>query len=106
MSEERIVRYTRENLPKGRTDWARIDAMTEEEIEANALSDPDNPPWTDEELKNARLVMPEDRVKTPVSIRLDNEVPDYFKSQGRGYQSRINAVLKAYVRSQGEKKRA
>lgn len=106
MSEERIVRYTRENLPKGRTDWARLDAMTEEEIEANALTDPDNPPWTDEELKNARLVMPEDRGKTPVSIRLDNEVLDYFRSQGRGYQSRINAVLKAYVRSQGEKKRA
>ncbi len=106
MSEERIVRYTRETLPESRTDWARLDAMTEEEIEANALSDPDNPPWTDEELKNARLVMPEDRGKTPVSIRLDNEVLDYFKSQGRGYQSRINAVLKAYVRSQREKKLA
>ncbi|MDP9349555.1 MAG: BrnA antitoxin family protein, partial [Gemmatimonadota bacterium] len=76
MSEERIVRYTRETLPESRTDWARLDAMTEEEIEANALSDPDNPPWTDEELKNARLVMPEDRGKTPVSIRLDNEVLD------------------------------
>lgn len=33
-----------------KTDWARLDAMTEEEIEANALSDPDNPPLTDEEL--------------------------------------------------------
>ena len=45
MSEENIVRYTRENLPKDtRTDWARLRAMTEEEIEANALSDPDNPP--------------------------------------------------------------
>lgn len=32
------------------TDWARLAAMTEEEIEANALSDPDNPPITDEEL--------------------------------------------------------
>lgn len=33
-----------------RGDWARLDAMTEEDIEANALSDPDNPPITDEEL--------------------------------------------------------
>jgi hypothetical protein len=31
------------------SDWARVDAMTEEEIEANALSDPDNPPITDEQ---------------------------------------------------------
>jgi uncharacterized protein (DUF4415 family) len=106
MSEERIVRRTLKDRRPGKTDWARLDAMTEEEIEANALSDPDNPPWTDEELKSARLVMPEDRGKTPVSIRLDNEVLDYFRSQGRGYQSRINAVLKAYVRSQREKKRA
>lgn len=36
---------------KGRTDWARLAAMTEEEIEANALSDPDNPPISDERLK-------------------------------------------------------
>ncbi|MGC4108491.1 MAG: hypothetical protein QM753_19380 [Thermomicrobiales bacterium] len=35
------------------TDWERLDAMTEEEIEANALSDPDNPPLTDEQLANA-----------------------------------------------------
>ena len=33
---------------------ARILAMTEEEIEAAALADPDNPPWTDEELAEAR----------------------------------------------------
>ena len=37
-----------------RTDWARLEAMTEEEIEANALSDPDNPPLTDEELARMR----------------------------------------------------
>jgi putative transcriptional regulator len=34
---------------------ARLDAMTEEEIERNALSDPDNPPWTDEELERGVL---------------------------------------------------
>ena len=32
------------------TDWARLEAMTEDEIDANALVDPDNPPLTDEEL--------------------------------------------------------
>jgi putative transcriptional regulator len=37
-----------------RTDWARLEAMTEEEIEANALADPDNPPLTDEELARMR----------------------------------------------------
>ncbi len=39
-----------------RTDWARVDAMSEEEVEANALSDPDNPPWTAEELQRLKPV--------------------------------------------------
>lgn len=106
MSEERIVRRTLGDERSGRTDWARIDAMTEEEVEANALSDPDNPPWTEEALRAARLVMPEEQGKVPISIRLDSEVVEYFREQGPGYQSRINAVLRAYVRSQREGKRA
>jgi putative transcriptional regulator len=43
-------------MPKGRTDWARLAAMTEEEIIANALSDPDNPPLTDEDFKRMERV--------------------------------------------------
>lgn len=39
-----------------RTDWSRLEAMTEAEIEANALADPDNPPLTDEELGRMRTV--------------------------------------------------
>ena len=46
-----------------RTNWARVDAMTDEEIEANAASDPDNPPLTAEEL--ARM----QRVPNPKEIR-------------------------------------
>jgi uncharacterized protein (DUF4415 family) len=100
MSEERIVRRTLQNRRKGQTDWGAVDAMSEEQIEANAAADADNPPWTEEELATARLVLPGDRAKVPVSIRLDPEVLDYFKEEGRGYQSRINAVLLGYVRSQ------
>lgn len=56
--------------------------------------------WTDAELKAAELVLPHEEPKIPVSIRLDSEVLDFFKEGGRGYQSRINAVLLGYVRSQ------
>jgi putative transcriptional regulator len=48
---------------KSRTDYARVAAMTEEEAEANARSDPDNPPMTDEELARFR------RVPDPKKIR-------------------------------------
>lgn len=48
---------------EGMTDWARLDAMTEEEIEQNALDDPDNPPLTTERLAKMR------RVPRPEHIR-------------------------------------
>ncbi len=57
MSEEHIVRYSPGDLlpEDDRTDWKRLRAMTEEEIEANALSDPDNPPLTDEDFMHSRM---------------------------------------------------
>jgi putative transcriptional regulator len=44
-------------------DWARLDAMTDEEIEAAARSDPDNPPLTDEQLAQMRLIVHRRRKK-------------------------------------------
>jgi len=82
MSENDIVRARRlsdgtivEVLPDGstrpfesRTDWARLEAMTEEEIEANALSDPDNPPLTDEELARMRPVPNPRRIRERLKL--------------------------------------
>ena len=39
-----------------RVDWAKLEAMTDREIEAAALSDPDSPPLTDEQLARMRIV--------------------------------------------------
>ena len=100
MKGERIVRRTLADRKQGRTDWQRLRDMTEAEVDRGAQSDPDNPPWTEAELRNARLVLPAGEAKIPLSIRLDREVIDYFKAQGPGYQSRIGAVLLSYVRSQ------
>ncbi len=82
MSESNIVRARRlsdgtvvEELPDGstrplpdRTDWARLEAMTEEEIEANALSDPDNPPLTPEELARMRRVPDPRRIRERLKL--------------------------------------
>jgi putative transcriptional regulator len=45
-------------LPERKPDWSRLDAMTDEEIEAAARSDPDNPPSTPEQLKRMRRISP------------------------------------------------
>jgi len=50
--------------------------------------------------RNARIVMPDDQGKTPVSLRVDTEVVEWFKQQGQGYLTRMNAVLRAYVETQ------
>ncbi|HEV2336321.1 MAG TPA: BrnA antitoxin family protein [Stellaceae bacterium] len=83
---------------KSETDWARLNAMTEEEIERNALDDPDNPPMTEDDWKNARVVWPQG--KAPVTLRLDRDIIAWFKARGRGYQTRINAVLRGFVEAQ------
>jgi len=86
-------------VKKGKTDWARVDALTDEEIDAAIAADPDAAPSLDAEwFKKARIVLPEPKVA--VSIRLDREVLDWFKRQGPRYQTRMNAVLRAYVNAQ------
>src|SRR5437764_14476315 len=101
MKEGRIARYTRMPRGRGKTDWKRVDALTDQDIEAAIRSDPDAAPLLDESwFRRARIVLPERKV--PVSMRLNRYVLDWFKRQGKGYQSRINAVLEAYVRAQAE----
>lgn len=51
-----------------RTDWARLEAMTEEEIEANALADPDNPPSTPEELARMRVAPNPRRIRERLKL--------------------------------------
>ncbi|MCA9876314.1 MAG: helix-turn-helix domain-containing protein [Thermomicrobiales bacterium] len=49
-------------------DWTRFDAMTDEEVEANALSDSDNPPWTEEELQRLRPVPNTKRIRASLHL--------------------------------------
>src|SRR6185437_12329341 len=101
MSKERIVSYTlheiREKLARGesKSDWDRVDAMTDDEIEAQMRDDPDWADFMDIDWSKATIVYPVP--KNAISIRLDKEVIDFFKAQGRGYQTRINAVLRHYM---------
>jgi uncharacterized protein (DUF4415 family) len=83
---------------KDRTDWARIGHQTDEEIAAAVASDPDAAPIMPIEWwREATLVLPAKKV--PVSVRLDRDVLTWFKEQGPRYQSRMNAVLRAYMKA-------
>ena len=99
MSEKRITRRGPGQRKQGKTNWKALHQMTDDQAATAAVGDVDNPPWSDEELRSAELVWPAGEPKVPVSIRLDREVLEYFKAEGPGYQSRISAVLRSYVRS-------
>jgi uncharacterized protein (DUF4415 family) len=97
MKEGRIVRRSLGDPRRGKTDWARVDALTDADIERAIAEDPDAVPILDAEFwKNAVLVPPPVR-KSAVSLRLDADVLDFFRAAGRGYQTRINSVLRSFV---------
>jgi uncharacterized protein (DUF4415 family) len=101
MSEERITRVSlnQARKMKSQTDWDRVRALTDEDIARAVAEDPDAAPfWTEQDWKNARVVWPQG--KAPVTLRLDKDIIAWFKHQGRGYQTRINAVLRAFVEAQ------
>ena len=92
-------RSTRADRRGGKTDWERVAKLSDRQIKKAAGSDPDAAPIADAAwFRRAKIVLPEP--KLAVSIRLDREVMQWFRRQGAGYQTRINAVLRAYVESQ------
>jgi uncharacterized protein (DUF4415 family) len=87
---------------KSETDWARLDALTDEEVEASIANDPDWEGFKDIDWSKAVLVIPPK--KKAISIRVDEDVLDYFKKQGAGYQRRMNAVLRSYMQQKRMKR--
>lgn len=86
-----------------RTDWAALRAMSEEEIERIAAEDEDNPGTvSDDEWAHATIGLP--TPKTDVHASFDRDVVAFFKEGGRGYQTRMNAVLRRYMEAQQAKK--
>lgn len=75
---------------KSETDWERIDAMTDDEIDTS-----DIPELGDEWFANAQLRMPEHTKAVYLSV--DEDVLKWFEEQGPGYHSKMNAALKIYA---------
>lgn len=84
--------HTKKSL-KGKTDLASLHHQDDSSIDYS-----DNPASTEDFWKDAKLFVPSHKIH--LSLRLNDEIVEYFKKQGPGYQSRINSALKAYVRSQ------
>ena len=105
MKKERIVTRKWGDRRKGKTDWARVDALTDDDITKAIANDPDWAEFEGIDWSDAVLVIP--AKKKAISIRVDEDVLDFFKKEGDGYQRRINAVLRSYMQQKAKpKKRA
>ncbi len=81
-------------MKKSATDWKRLKAMADKDIDLS-----DSPELTPEMFARALLrrgLKPRPH-KVQLSVRLDGDVLGWFRSLGRGYQTRINALLRAYM---------
>ena len=90
MSEENIVRYSRDDLPEdSKTDWNRVAVLTEEELNAAARSDPDAPPF----------MSAEDWEKTEIlaQIPIDRETFEYCAKHGGGIHTVIKNAVREYM---------
>jgi uncharacterized protein (DUF4415 family) len=96
------VRYTAKQIKAkvaqglDRTDWRKANAMTGRKLEESIRADPDDireePDWT-------QAVMGIPVPKDHINIRVDHDVLEWFKASGRGYQTLMNNVLRAFVKS-------
>jgi uncharacterized protein (DUF4415 family) len=97
-SSELITRVTLEEAKrmKGETDYSRLDTMTEKDIARAVAEDPDAAP-VDTDWAKARLVLPPS--KQNVTLRVDRDVLEWFRASGKGFHTRMNAVLRAYMKA-------
>jgi uncharacterized protein (DUF4415 family) len=82
----------------GKADFKRLRAMRDTDIDDSDIPKLDKSFW-----KNAKLTMPEP--KDRLTIRVDHDVVEWFKKDGSGYQTRINAILRSYMRARSEEGR-
>ena len=93
MKKKNIVHYKKEILSgKSKTDWKKFDKLSDNQIDISEIPELDK-----EWFRNVKIVLPEK--KKAISLRVDKDVLEWFKSKskGKGYQTFMNAVLKAFV---------
>ncbi len=102
--KKHTVRYTAKGLDQvvarsgTRSNWRKAAKLTRREIEAAAAFDPDEAGMV---IDWSKVTADMPKPKVALNMRVDRDVLDYFRRQGRGYQTKINAVLRSYVEQAG-----
>lgn len=79
---------------KSRTDWERVDAMKDDEIDLSDIPEISPEKFARAVVRNGLKPMTR---KTQLTLRVDSDVLEWFRKQGHGYQTKINSLLRAYM---------
>ena len=88
--------------PNSATNWNKLRSLSPTAIREGIRSDPDARGTDEAFWKEAKIVLP--TRKAVVTMRLDADLLEWFRQQ-RGYQTRINAILRAYMKAQASERR-
>jgi uncharacterized protein (DUF4415 family) len=92
-----VTKTKKPNTGRSATDWDKLRRMSGASIRKGIASDPDASATDENFWRSARVVLP--KPKEIVTMRLDADLLRWFRQQ-RGYQTRINAILRAYMQAQ------
>jgi uncharacterized protein (DUF4415 family) len=93
-----------ERLDQDRTAWQRVDRLTEDELRQAIRDDPDAFESGADWIRKAAVPHPAEP-KECITMRLDADMLEWFRQQGRGYQTRMNAILRAYYETHKDPRR-
>ncbi len=88
--------------PKPGTNWNKLSRLSSTAIHNGINADPEARATDAAFWKNATVVLP--TRKAVITMRLDSDLLEWFRQQ-RGYQTRINAILRAYMKAQSSARR-
>jgi uncharacterized protein (DUF4415 family) len=97
MNVARTGKRSRKKAAEPRTDWKGLRSRSDAEIHAAVIRDPEINPTDERFWATAKVVVP--RPKRTVTMRLDADLLEWFRTN-RGYQTRINAILRAYMNAE------
>jgi len=99
MKDATTGKTSKPKRPAGSTDWNKLHSMSDAALRQAIDDDPDAHPTDTAFWQDAKVVLPSR--KAVVTMRLDADLLEWFRRQ-RGYQTRINAILRTYMKAQSE----
>lgn len=85
-----------DTLNKSQTDWEKLDALSDDEIDFSDIAELTPEQFAQAVVRHGVKSAPK---KEQITIRIDSDVLTWFRSQGKGYQTRINDLLRAYMKA-------